>query len=113
MIDWGQVKELENGIGAEDFAEIVDVFIAEVDEAIDALRGSELAGEELSSAMHFLKGSAANLGFSDLAAYCSEGEKKAQNGSSTEVDLTHVISLYENSKANFIENAPSHLSYNP
>ena len=113
MINWDQVKELESEIGPEDFGDIVEVFIEEVDEAIAALEGASLEGEELASAMHFLKGSSANLGFVELAAYCSDGETKAKEGASAEVDLTKVIALYDVSKSKFLAEASDHILYNP
>ena len=112
MIDWEQVKELESEIGAEDFGDIFEVFIEEVDEAIAALDGATLSGDDLASAMHFLKGSSANLGFSDLAEYCSVSEKNAQSGADEDVDLKKVVALYEASKAEFISDAKNHISYN-
>ncbi|MEM7241672.1 MAG: Hpt domain-containing protein [Pseudomonadota bacterium] len=113
MIDWDQVKELEAEIGPEDFGDIVEVFIEEVDEAVAALEGVSLEGEALASAMHFLKGSSANLGFVDLAAYCSEGEIKAKEGASADVDLSKVIALYDASKSKFMAEASDHILYSP
>ena len=113
MIYWKQVKELESEIGVEDFGDIVEVFIEEVDEAVAALDGATLSGDDLASAMHFLKGSSANLGFSELAEYCSVSETKAQSGADDQVDLEKVVALYEASKAEFISEARNHISYNP
>ena len=113
MINWEQVKELESEIGAEDFGDIVEIFIEEVDEAVSALDGATLDGDELASAMHFLKGSSANLGFAVLAAYCSDGEVKAKSGDGADVDLAHVVTLYNDSKAQFLSEASNHISYTP
>ena len=38
MIDWARVSELLDEVGAEDFDEVVELFLEEVDEAIVALR---------------------------------------------------------------------------
>ena len=38
MIDWARVSELRHEVGAEDFDEVVELFLEEVDEAIAALR---------------------------------------------------------------------------
>ena len=38
MIDWASVSELRDEVGAEDFDEVVELFLEEVDEAIIALR---------------------------------------------------------------------------
>ena len=69
--------------------------------------------EELASAMHFLKGSAANLGFTDLANYCSAGEEIARAGDNGKVDLDKVAEIYNASKAQFMSEASNHISYAP
>ena len=38
MIDWARVSELRDEVGAEDFDEVVELFLEEVEEAIAALR---------------------------------------------------------------------------
>ena len=38
MIDWARVSEFHDEVGAEDFDEVVALFLEEVDEAIAALR---------------------------------------------------------------------------
>ena len=34
MIDWERVRELRSEIGADDFAEVVEMFLSEADEAV-------------------------------------------------------------------------------
>ena len=54
MIDWARVSELRDVVGAEDFDEVVELFLEEVDEAIAALRDlTDLS--ELEPQCHFLK----------------------------------------------------------
>lgn len=114
MIDWAQIRQLEEDIGAEDFGDVVLLFIAEVDEAIDQLKGNTPeSAEQLASALHFLKGSAYNLGFSAFAEYCSQGEKMAENGQMEDVDIAKVIALYEQSKTVFMQEATQHCSFQP
>lgn len=114
MIDWDQVRQLEEDIGAEDFGEVVELFIAEVDEAIEALPNVPVGnGAELAPALHFLKGSAYNLGFKSFGDLCSEGEKNASNGNASEVDVAAVIDLYAASKDVFVSQAPNHCAYRP
>jgi HPt (histidine-containing phosphotransfer) domain-containing protein len=112
MIDWNQVKQLEEDIGAEDFSDIVEVFIEEVDEAVNALRDvSAISDSDLASALHFLKGSASNLGYQDFAECCGNGEKLAETGCGADVDIQKIISLYDQSKLAFLKGASSHTSY--
>ncbi|GLQ35374.1 nickel transporter [Amylibacter marinus] len=114
MINWDQVKQLEEDIGAEDFGDIVVVFIEEVDEAVDALREiTSMGDDDMATALHFLKGSAANLGFADFAASCGAGEDLANKQQAAEVDLQSVVALYDASKSEFLTGAPVHTSYQP
>ena len=66
MIDWTRVTELHREVGAEDFEEVVSLFVEEVEMALDALDPLTPSPEHL----HFLKGSALNLGFTALAQQC-------------------------------------------
>ncbi len=78
MIDWTRVSELRDEIGAEDFGEIVEIFLEEVEEEISALRDG-VENEALEAKLHFLKGSALNLGFADFATILS-GRRKGGFG---------------------------------
>lgn len=91
MIDWDRVASLREEIGTADFAEVVEMFLSESDEAVARL----LAGKPeptLEADLHFLKGSALNLGFRHLAALCSAGEKRAAAGA--EVDVPEVAESF-------------------
>ena len=79
MIDWGRVRDLRSEIGAEDFAEVVAMFLDEADEVIARLT-AERGAKALESDLHFLKGAALNLGFDALAAICQDGERRAAAG---------------------------------
>ncbi|PIB26492.1 hypothetical protein BFP76_11305 [Amylibacter kogurei] len=109
MIDWAQIQQLEQDVGTEDLAEVTEVFLEEVDQAIDALRGvASLPNSDMASALHFLKGSAANLGFVQFANLCSDGEQLANNGASDAVKLEEIIATYDQSKHQFISQASNH-----
>jgi histidine phosphotransfer protein HptB len=100
MIDWDRVASLRAEIGAEDFAEVVEMFLEEADEVVARLRGMR-TGPELEADLHFLKGSALNLGFGDLAGLCSISEKRAAR--SEQVDVGLVIQCYAASRSAFAE----------
>ena len=99
MIDWERVKELRGEIGADDFAEVVEMFLSEADDAVSRLTGG-LNAKTLEAELHFLKGAALNLGFVALSALCQEGERRAAAGS-TDVDLAAVCRAYGDSKSDF------------
>ncbi len=70
LIDWKMVDELHSEIGTDEFAEVVMLFLTEVEEVLDQMTPDALRDEDL----HFLKGSALNLGFAALAEYCRSGD---------------------------------------
>lgn len=100
MINWERVNELRDEIGAEDFGEIVELFLSEVEERLETLcadKSVEAVGED----MHFLKGSALNLGFENLASICQDREDRAATGEII-TDLPSVIASYSASKSEFL-----------
>ncbi|MBL9048648.1 MAG: Hpt domain-containing protein [Tabrizicola sp.] len=101
MIDWKRVEELREEIGADGFAEVADMFLDEAEGAVCALVAG-LPATEVEGQLHFLKGSALNLGLSDLAAICQEGERKAAAGRADEVDAAQVAAVYHASRANLL-----------
>ncbi len=114
MIDWAQIKQLEDDIGTEDFGDVVVLFLEEVDEAVNQLaENPPTDAAQMAPALHFLKGSAYNLGFSAFAEYCSQGEALAENGQAGDVDLAKVIDLYGESKRIFMSEAPNRCSFQP
>jgi len=94
------VNELRDEVGAEDFAEVVEIFLEEVDEVMDRLRAvPDVSTYE--TEMHFLKGSALNLGFEALSDLCSRCEADARGPERDNIDLGAVIRTYEMSKVEF------------
>jgi HPt (histidine-containing phosphotransfer) domain-containing protein len=97
MIDWKRVEELKEEVGADGFVEVADMFLDEADGAVRALVAG-LPAEEVEGQLHFLKGSALNLGLSDLAAICQEGERKAAAGQGAAVDTAQVAAIWHASR---------------
>lgn len=102
LIDWARVEELRNEVGAEDFPEIVEVFLEEVDESIADLTATA-ATEEL---MHFLKGAALNLGLRDMAALCARGEQDRAGNDTLSIDLAALGETYAASRAELLARYP-------
>lgn len=98
MIDWDRVANLRAEIGAEDFSEVAAMFLDEADEVVARLRRGG-PGPGLEAELHFLKGSALNLGFRELAGLCNDGEKRAAAGAA--VDVARVMQSYAASRAAF------------
>ncbi|AXI44638.1 histidine kinase [Sulfitobacter sp. SK012] len=109
MIDWNRITNLIDEIGAEDFDEVVELFIEEVDEVIARLH-STADIVTLEADMHLLKGCALNLGFSTFAQKCQNGETMAASGKSEDVDIIDVLECYSASKKSFVDGLPAALA---
>lgn len=99
MIDWNRVADLRAEIGDDSFAEVAEIFLEETDEVASQL-ADMTDPADLSRALHFLKGSALNLGFEDLAELCQKGERLANTGQTVAVDP--VLECYQTSKSTFL-----------
>ena len=101
MITWSRVDELADEIGLDDFGEVVALFLDEVESELDGLAALN-DGPSVERALHFLKGSALNLGFSDFAALCQQGETRAAQGDIRDISAARVIDSYQQSKTEFL-----------
>ncbi len=104
MINWARVNELKEDIGSDDINEIIELFLDEVEEIIGDLRRGDV-GRNLQEDMHFLKGSALNLGFDTLGHLCSAGEKLAAKGQFSDVPVRQILTAYDASKMEFLDRA--------
>ena len=100
MINWDRVNELRDEIGEEDFGEVVELFLEEVEQVIDKLRSAPDMNT-LGADLHFLKGSALNLGFRGFSSLCQTGETASSEGLAETVDIAEILASYEASKETF------------
>ena len=92
MINWNRVAELRHEVGEDDFDEVVELFIEEVEDVLATLGQND----DLPKDLHFLKGSALNLGFTEMARLCTEGERGAP-------DITAIRSSYTDAKTELMQ----------
>nr|WP_203565008.1 Hpt domain-containing protein [Aliiroseovarius sp. PrR006] len=92
---------MKDEIGEEDFGEVAEIFLEEVDEVIARLK-SNPDPTQYEQDMHFLKGSALNLGFRDLSVICGQNEQAAANGQNNQIQLEPIFTAYDQSKAEFL-----------
>ncbi len=100
MIDWSRVAQLREEIGEEDFAEVVVLFLDEVE---GLLAGLQPGATDLGAQLHLLRGSALNLGFAGLAALCETGEQAAEAGRAGTVDLGALRDSFARSRDDFAQ----------
>lgn len=99
MIDWSAIETLKTEIGAEDFGDVVEVFLEEVEEKLAGL--DQTPAEDLGAAFHFLKGSALYLGFKSMSDHCAAAETAAKAGNADRIDIPRTAEIYAQSKAAF------------
>jgi HPt (histidine-containing phosphotransfer) domain-containing protein len=92
MIDWAQVDEMKLEMGSG-FSEVVTMFLDEVGEVITRLEAGPKP-ETLGADLHFLKGAALNLGFSEFAELCETGEKLALQDRFAQIDIGGLLICY-------------------
>lgn len=72
MIDWDRLHSLRTDIGEDDFADVACVFVAEITEHLDRLIAT--SDSAMAADFHFLRGSAANMGFAAMVEACHAAE---------------------------------------
>jgi hypothetical protein len=97
MIDWDRLQDLRDEIGDDDLSEVIAMFLDEADEVIARLSGG-VPAERISAEMHFLKGSALNLGFTRLAELCQLAETTATGG-----ETGPVVECYLTTRGAFLD----------
>lgn len=100
MIDWGRVIELRDEVGPDEFEPVLDLFIDEVEDIVMRLCRDDPA--RLERDLHFLKGSAWNLGFADFGRLCQQGEAAAALRRMDEIGLEELAACYASSKQVFM-----------
>lgn len=105
MINWQRVNELRDEVGAEDFDEVVELFLEEVEEVTNRL-ASMPDSSTLANDLHFLKGSALSLGFTAFSKLCEQGEAASAQGAAETVDIPEILTAYQTSKQRFLTDLP-------
>ncbi len=107
LINWAKVAELRDDVGAEDFDEVVDLFLLEVEETLAELGKADRSAEH---DLHFLKGSALNLGFTALSELCRIGEESAAKDADYQPECDAIRTTYDASRAEFMDNMADKLA---
>lgn len=97
MLNWQRISELKDEVGDDDFAEVFCLFCDEVEGVLDVLEGS--TPNELAERLHFLKGSALNIGFESLSSLCKAAEMRLRDDPGASPDLVEIRRAYEAEKA--------------
>ena len=85
-VDWDRLDELKTDIGEEDFADVVMLFVSELQDTLSTLTPDRAAANDF----HFLRGSAANLGLNSLVAACDAAEAACAAGQPPNVEAVQA-----------------------
>ncbi len=95
QVDWHRVDDLASEIGDDAVVEVVGMFLEETDAVIARLANAPPTADDF----HFLKGSALNLGLTDFAALCQQGESQAKGGADAGDLRAETLIRYDAAKA--------------
>lgn len=98
MIDWNRIAELKEEVGEEVFPEVVALFLEEFEGALGTLSPAAPTTAE----MHFLKGSAATLGFAQTGELCGKAETQLKTEGRCHVQVAEIISAYFGEKTELL-----------
>lgn len=71
-IDWTRLKDLREDVGGDGFAEVLELFLDELEAGVMLLSADP--GKTSESQLHALKGAARNLGMEAVGQLCHDGE---------------------------------------
>jgi len=97
MVNWDRISELREEVGEDDLAEVITLFCEEVEEVLEVLDSA--ASTDLPGHLHFLKGSASNIGFEAVSIRCQTEETRLKENPSLTPDIAAIRSDYKLSKA--------------
>ena len=101
MIDQTRLDELRAEIGSEDLAEVIEMFCEEVEDALSKLDGTSF--ENTVERLHFLKGSALNIGLTSVSDLCREEELRLREDPTAPPDIDKIKSVYARTKPGLID----------
>ncbi|MBK5934017.1 hypothetical protein C8N32_10926 [Rhodovulum imhoffii] len=99
MIDWIRVSQLREEVGHDAFEDVVALFMEEIDAVFVALSPNSRLEEDL----HFITGSALNLGFDALCRLCREESRKAKARGPGAVNIVALRDCYRASRSAFLD----------
>lgn len=100
MINWDRISELQAEVGEDGFTEVVEIFLDEMAEGVDSLQQSKTPSETLEK-LHFLKGSAQNIGLEELSSLCAGHEVAIRGGDSSPLDILPFRKALDHARQEF------------
>lgn len=100
MLDMSRIAELKAEVGEDDFAEVLALFCEEVEEVLTELENA--TQNAIAAKIHFLKGSAQNIGLERVGALCLEAEASLRMHPNARPDVRRIRDAYAASKTELL-----------
>ena len=97
MINTARIQELKDEVGEDDLFEVIELFCEEVEEVLAEL--DTTPPQQMPALLHFLKGSALNIGLDAVSALCKAEELRLKDDQSATVAVDAIRETYAASKA--------------
>lgn len=97
MVNWDRISELREEVGEEDLSEVLALFCEEVEEVLAELSNADQSS--LKGHLHFLKGSALNIGFDTVSALCRAAEEVLSADPQAAVQTDDIRETYQAARA--------------
>ena len=96
MINQSRLDELREEVGPDDLAEVIELFCEEVEEVLAALDAT--TQESLPDQLHFLKGSALNIGLDQVGELCRMEEQRLKTDPDRPPDVAAIRQAYADAR---------------
>ncbi len=96
MINWDRINELTEEVGEDDLSEVLLLFCEEVEEVLEKLPSA--SANEVPAHLHFLKGSAMNIGLESVSQLCKSEEQRITADPSAQPAVEAIQSAYLSAK---------------
>ena len=93
MINTARIDELREEVGPNDLDEVIELFCEEVEEVLATL--PETPQSEIPAQLHFLKGSALNIGLDQVSDLCRTEELRLKSDPTTVPDIGAIRQAYD------------------
>ena len=96
MINTARIQELKDEVGEDDLVEVIALFCEEVEEVLQAL--DTTPQDQMPAQLHFLKGSALNIGLHAVSELCKQQETRLKSDPTALADIGTIRTTYAASK---------------
>lgn len=97
MLNAARIAELKEEVGEDDFAEVITIFCEEMEEVLSELPSTP--ANIMAEKLHFLKGSALNIGMDMVGELCRTAEEQLKATPDAKADIAAIEAAYQASKA--------------